>query len=211
MKKHWFWFVEVLIWLLILFSLASVIMIGRYSQRKDFNTYQIFLPDVDGLTNGSPVRLMGIQVGYVNQVDIVGEDVYVKFIVTQRNVKIPLGATATVEFTGLGGSKSLELYPPNEKPVIQSKFIITKSPKRINDSAGVLNDMFNQIIEITYTVSNFMDKIGVIKTQKCYNGDKNPSFEKIIDDSSEWLDRAQEQTEKLNQKIKGIKQKNKGK
>ncbi len=123
------------IWLAILFLIASTIILGIFHYRKSFNTYQIFLSDVDGLINGSPVKLMGIQVGYVNQIDIVGEDVYVKFIITTPKVKLPYGSVATVEFSGLGGSKSLELYPPKQKTAAASKFIVVQRPKRIHDSA----------------------------------------------------------------------------
>ena len=204
--------IEVLIWILILFSVSSVIMISRYNHRKHYNTYQIFLPDVDGLISGSPVKLMGIQVGYVNQIDIVGEDVYVKFIITDPKVKVPYGSVATVEFSGLGGSKSLEIYPPKEKPAPSSKFIIAQSPKRIHDSLGLLNDMFDQFIEITYSVSNFMDKIGVIKDQKCYNKvDPCDTIDKILNDSNNWLDKAQAQCERFNHRIKKGKEVKNGK
>lgn len=212
MKKHWFWLIEVFVWILILFSVSSLIMISRYNHRKNFNTYQIFLPDVDGLISGSPVRLMGIQVGYVNQIDIVGEDVYVKFIITEPKVKVPYGSVATVEFSGLGGSKSLELYPPTEKPPSSSKFIIAESPKRIHDSFSMLNNMFDQFIEITYSVSNFMNRIGVIRGQKCYNTtDPCETIDKILNDSNNWIDKAQVQCEKLSDKIKKLKKDKNGK
>ena len=122
MRRHVFWIVELFIWLLILFLVSGGLMLAKYNYKKQFNTYQIFLPDVDGLINGSPVKIMGIQVGYVNQLDIVGEDVYVKFIITEKDVKIPSGSVATVEFSGLGGSKSLELYPPKNNINPSGKF-----------------------------------------------------------------------------------------
>lgn len=197
MKKHWFWMIEVLIWLLILFLVSGGIMFARYNYRKNFNTYQIFLTDVDGLIAGSPVKLMGIQVGYVNQIDIVGEDVYVKFIITESKVKVPPGSVVTVEFSGLGGSKSLEIYPPTKAQPSSGKFIIVQSPKRLNDSFGVLNDMFEQIAELTYTVSNFMDEVGVIQRQKCYNEIGINSADGILNDANNWLDRAQKQCERF--------------
>ena len=146
MKKHLFWIVELFIWLLVLFLVSNVIMFSKYNYKQNFDTYQMFLPDVDGLINGSPVKIMGIQVGYVNQLDIVGEDVYVKFVTTEPDIKIPAGSIATVEFSGLGGSKSLEIYPPTSDKNYSGKFIIPQSPKRIHDSLGLLNDMFDKAI-----------------------------------------------------------------
>jgi ABC-type transporter Mla subunit MlaD len=190
------WILELFVWLLILFAVSGGILFARYNHRKNFDTYQIFLPDVDGLIKGSPVKILGIQVGYVNQLEIVGEDVYVKFIVTEKNVRVPAETIATVEFSGLGGSKSLELYPPNAKSIPTDKFIVPQAPKRIHDSLGVLNDMFNQVIDITYTVSHFMNKVGIIKDETA--GDIKPqSADGMLNNSNNWLDNAQKQCDKL--------------
>lgn len=207
MKRHMFWIVELFVWFLILFLVSSGIMLFRYSYKKNFNTYQIFLPDVDGLINGSPVKILGIQVGYVNQIDIVGDDVYVKFIITDAKVKIPRGSKATVEFSGLGGSKSLELYPPAPNEAASDKFIISQSPKRIHDSLGVLNDMFDQVVGIAYSVSHFMDQIGIIKSKKANNGDwHSRTAEDFLNFTNKKIDKMQEQSDKLSDKIKKVKE-----
>jgi len=163
MKRRLLWFIEVFVWLFILFLVSCGIMFAKYNYKQTFDTYQIFLPDVDGLIVGSPVKLMGIQIGYVNQLDITGEDLYVNFIITDTDVKIPRGAKATVEFSGLGGSKSLELYPPSPADKESSMFIVPQPPKRIHDSLGLLNDMFESAIDIAYDISHFMEKMGFIK------------------------------------------------
>lgn len=199
MKRQFFWIVELFIWLLLLFFVAGGIMFLRYNYKKNFNTYQIFLPDVDGLINGSPVRLMGIQIGYVNQVNIVGEDVYVRFIITNPNAKIPRGTTATVEFSGLGGSKSLELYTPKSDETISDKFIIAQNPKRIHESLGLLNDMFNKLMNIIYTTSHFMKEVGIIQSKAA---PKNPEeINEILNYSNQWLDRALEKENKIAEKL----------
>lgn len=203
MKKHLLWIVELFIWLLILFLISGVIILVKYNYKKNLNTYQIFLPDVDGLINGSPVKLMGINIGYVNQINIVGEDVYVKFIITNSDVKIPHGSSATVEFSGLGGSKSLELYPPEAKKNLPDKLLNPQSPKRIHDSIGLLNDMFNQFIDIAYNVSRFMDKVGIIGQSNEFNDKNAQSINKFLDYSNNLLDKYQKQTDKFYSKING--------
>lgn len=226
MKRHFFWIVEVFVWLLILFLVSSGIISAKYIYKKNFNTYQIFLPDVDGLIVGSPVKFMGIQIGYVNQLNIVGEDVYVKFIITEPNIKVPYGSTATVEFSGLGGSKSLELYPPKAEKNYTSKFIIPQSPKRIHDSLGLLNDMFDKFIDITYTVSHFMDKVGIIKIhglsqknkiklteqiQQIQQSKQTKSAQGFLETSNCWLDKATEQCNKFSDKMTNWKEGKNGK
>lgn len=209
MRKHLFWIVELFIWLLILFMVSGTIMLAKYNYKKNFNTYQIFLPDVDGLIDGSPVRLLGIQVGYVNQVAIVGDDVYVKFIVTQKGVKIPRGSSATVEFYGLGGSKSLEIYPPTENASYLDKMLIAQNPKRIHDSLGLLNDMIDKLMRITYDVSHFMDEVGIIKNQAKTKAvqpkTEQKSIIEFLEFSNAWMDKAQKRLEKFNKKIKEVK------
>lgn len=184
-------------------------MLVKYNYKKNINTYQIFIPDVDGLINGSPVRLMGINIGYVSQINIVGEDVYVKFIVTEPNVKIPYGSKVTVEFSGLGGSKSLELYPPAGSKSSSDKFLVTQAPKRIHDSLGLLNDMFDQLIDITYNISHFMDKVGMLKKENALNSRNTKTAEELLNASNKWLDKAQKQNNRIFRKINGEKDESK--
>lgn len=207
MKTHFFWIVEVFVWVLILFLISGGIMLSKMNYRKNFSTYQMFLPDVDGLINGSPVKMMGIQVGYVNQIDIVGEDVYVKFIITDKSVKIPYGSRATVEFSGLGGSKSLEIYPSENKS--SDRLINSQSPKRIHDSISLLYDMFDQIVEITYSVSNFMDKVGIIKAdhKTSVQNEKGRiqhvrNANDFLDFSDRWIEKTQKQVDNIGEKLK---------
>lgn len=188
-------------------------MLAKYNYKKVFNTYQIFLPDVDGLINGSPVKFMGIQIGYVNQIDIVGEDVYVKFIITKQGIRIPNGSAATVEFSGLGGSKSLEIYPPKKKEISYADKLITPlPPKRIHDSLGLLNDMFDKAMTLAYEISHFMNQVGIIKD----NADakklstESKSMNEVLDSANNWLDGAQKQRDKFSKKIKDIKDKKNG-
>lgn len=204
MKRHLFWIVELVIWLLILFLTAGLIMLSNYN--KKINTYQIFIPDVDGLINGSPVRLLGIQIGYVNQIDIVGEDVYVKFIITDKSVKLPAGSHVTVESAGLGGSKSLEIYPPEVSKPLSDKLIIVESPKRLHDSFGMLNNMFNQLFVISYDVSHFMEKISQIKSN--HFGKNKFTLEdtaNVLNFANHWLDTYTEKTNELYKKLNGEK------
>ena len=59
-----------------------------FKEKHDENDYQIFLQDVDGLIEGSPVRMMGIEVGYITKIKPTNNEVYVKFILTNPNVYI---------------------------------------------------------------------------------------------------------------------------
>ena len=92
------------------------------------------MPDVDGLVVGSPVKFMGVQVGYIEKIRVVREDVYVKIVITDKGVTLPKGSVATVEFNGMGGSKSLEVYPPSQESLAINKLIVVQPPTRLNDA-----------------------------------------------------------------------------
>ena len=100
---------ELLVWLIIVLFFVSITSTSFvFKEKHDENDYQIFLQDVDGLIVGSPVRMMGIEVGHITKIKPTNEEVYVKFVLTNKEVYIPQGTAATVEFSGMAGSKSLE-------------------------------------------------------------------------------------------------------
>lgn len=152
---HKYIWIEFGIWFFILCVAVVGIRIHHYHVQKELVTYQIFMPDVDGLIVGSPVKFMGVQVGYIDKVKIVANDVYLKLVITEDGVELPNGSVATVEFNGMGGSKSLEVYPPTEQSLATGKIIVVKDPIRLHDSIGLLNDMFDKIGSITSRLSFF--------------------------------------------------------
>lgn len=136
--------VEILIWVL---ALTLIILGGVFVHFKTFvepNLYTINFKDVDGITKGSPVRFMGINVGYVRKLASVDKSVAVQIYITKKDLKIPNGTLARVEFYGLGGSKSIELMPSNIK---EANGIITSDTIRIGDVTKQART-FVQILEI---------------------------------------------------------------
>ena len=136
---------EAVIWFMILCSVLLGIRIYNYKQAKSIKQYQIFLSDADGLIVGSPVKYMGVQVGYVSWAKPIDNKIYIKFVMDDKNLKLPNGVVANVEFSGLGGSKSLELYPPTESSLKTEKIIYIKDTFRLNDSVTLLDNMFSKI------------------------------------------------------------------
>lgn len=157
-----FVWLELGIWLLIIFFAAAGIRYKNYKTEKKLVTYQIFMSDVDGLIVGSPVKFMGVQIGYIDKIKIFFNDVYLKIVITDKNVKLPKGTIATVEFSGMGGSKSLELYPPTQQSSAQDKIIVVNNPVRLSDSLSLLADMFDKINSITVKMSFFAKETGVV-------------------------------------------------
>lgn len=158
-KLHFYAWIELLIWLLILCVAVGTIRFYQYKKAKELKTYQIFMPDVDGMIVGSPVKFMGVQVGYVQKIHIVNNNVYVKFVVTDKNASIPAGSVATVEFNGLGGSKSLEITQPTEETIASKQLIVINQPKRLHASISLLNEMFDKLDAIAIRSSYFLNQL----------------------------------------------------
>lgn len=181
---------ELLIWLIVICVIVGISTITYFiNEKKHENVYNIFMPDVDGLIVGSPVRAMGIEVGHVVKIKPTNEDVYVRFIITNKDFQLPHGTIATVEFSGMAGSKSLELYLPDETTYIDNNtpILSVDPPKRLQDAFGLLNDMFTKLGKIIKTSSYFaseLKKIDMPKTQSNGNITEFLQYsDKVLDDS----------------------------
>lgn len=197
MNKYLKWVIEAFIWFIIIFVIT---FIGVYLYDKNVtrkNTYYVFFQDVDGLIKGSPVKISGYQIGYVSDLKIINEDVFVTFIITNRNVEIPDRLTATVESTGMGGSKSLELYVPTSKSNSKN-FISTVEPRRVQDFYVYQNQIARNIVTMSSDFMSMFDDNMVRKMKEFLN---NPT---VIHGFSNTLDNVQEQENKfMNRKNRG--------
>ncbi len=163
---------EIIIWTILL-SIVFCGIIFTYSKIfVEPNIYDIDFKDIDGITKGSPVRFMGINVGYVRKLKSKNEHIKVQIIITEKNMKIPNGTVARVEFYGLGGSKSIELMPPDGSCDVG---ILTGSTIRINDVAQEAMGLVEIMEQIEKYIKN-LDKAGM---EKFFNEIKNTNDEKI--------------------------------
>lgn len=192
---------EFLIWLIIILIVVSASTIFFFVKEKSINDYNIFMPDVDGLIVGSPVRMMGIEVGHVTKIQPTNEEVFVKFILTDDSVKIPQGTVATVEFSGMAGSKSLELYLPDKTTYIDKNtpILTVEPPKRLHDALGLLNDMFDKLGAIIYTSSSFGEKLKHIDLQ---TGGNSGNVEEFLDYADKMVDDSNKRAEDFGKELK---------
>ena len=196
---------ELLFWLVVILIIVAISTFTYISKEKSStNDYQIFLQDVDGLIVGSPVRMMGIEVGHVTKIKPTNDEVYVKFILTNPDVYIPQGTAVTVEFSGMAGSKSLELYLPDKDTYIDNSVpvLVVAPPKRLHDAMGLLNDMYKKLTSIIYTSSSFGNKLKVIDMQTGSDADVNC----LLDFSNKFLDETNKKALNLNKNIEGMRE-----
>ena len=91
--------------------------------------------DVNGMRAGSAVQMMGLRIGQVEEITPVinGKDSYVKlrFVVTEKGVKIPYASTISIQQSGIIGEQFLEVTPPKTE-FIYGETNSTKTDIQIN-------------------------------------------------------------------------------
>lgn len=187
-------FIELSIWFLLLVFVLGIGYVAKqnYNQHK---TYQIFLQDVDGIIKGSPVRMMGIHIGYVRKVKIINDMVFVDFIINQDGIEIPKGSKVTVEFTGLGGSKSIEIYTPKDKVPKGSQTFEVQQPRRLGAALSLLDSMLEKISAIMFQCTSFTDSINRAFSQ-AETPKSNKPMSEVLNDTDSWLDETQKKMDK---------------
>ena len=199
---------EFLFWLIIILIIVAVFSTGKiFKDKYNQNDYQIFLQDVDGLIVGSPVRMMGIEVGHITKIKPTNTEIYVKFILTNPKVYIPQGTYATVEFSGLAGSKSLELYLPQKGDYIDNStpVLSIQPPKRLHDAMGLLNDMFKKLGSIIYTTSDFGTKIQSAEILPTHQVKKENNLKDFLKYTNEFLDDSNNKATQMRMSLEELK------
>jgi phospholipid/cholesterol/gamma-HCH transport system substrate-binding protein len=105
---------ELLVGLLLLvavvLALGGTIWIARGGLARGYPLYARF-PWGAGLKQGQPVLLAGVQVGFVDQVELIPDGTIAVKLQVQQQYKIPSGTTASVEANGIFGDQLVALTP----------------------------------------------------------------------------------------------------
>lgn len=96
---------------------------------------EVMFKDVNGIRPGSAVQMMGLRVGQVEEIKpvVTGDSSYIKlkFVITEKNIKIPRASMISIQQSGLIGEQFLEITPPKLKSVYipDSKTALSKGAK----------------------------------------------------------------------------------
>jgi phospholipid/cholesterol/gamma-HCH transport system substrate-binding protein len=108
-----------------------------------------------GLKQGQPVLLSGVNVGYVESVDIRSDGLLFVKLRVRKEYHIPLGTTATIEPNGFFGDQLIALHPqgPNPKVYAEHDTLLSGRPTpqlgdvlaRVDTIAGHLSVLTNAL------------------------------------------------------------------
>ncbi len=165
MKKKYILLIELLIWFFVLAAGLYFFFYNAAIKDNVKNSYYIFVEDAGGLVQGSPVRLMGINIGHVRDVKIFDNKVFVSFLITKDETELPRKVLATIEFYGLGGSTSLELMPAKDQGD-ESQVIMPSESYRVQDYWDGSELASNVMIDTYTSVGRSIDKADLINNKK---------------------------------------------
>ena len=195
--------IEIFVWCIIF---TAIFCVGIFSYSKIFiepNIYNIQFKDIDGITKGSPVRFMGINIGHVKKLEPGNGYINVQIIVTQKDMKIPNGTIARVEFYGLGGSKSIELMPADSNG---AQGIVSANTLRLHDIAMKAHG----IAAIVEAVENMVKGINQSTAEKIFEDLSNTESSKIHkfnSDLEEFETNITEKTDSIKKRQKDVNEK----
>ncbi len=192
--EHKRYIIEIAIWVILTIATLIFAFGLHYYLVVYKNTYNLQFTDIDGIIKGSPVRLMGVVIGHVRNLNLKNEDIIVQIVVTKKGVKIPNGSKATIAFTGIIGSKSIEIMPPESEGDFDG--IIAQNPVRIKEffkSFDIMNDALQGLLSGANKVAT-EENLGLLRAFS-----QDPDFSPI----DEILDGTDKIQKKSSEKIQG--------
>jgi phospholipid/cholesterol/gamma-HCH transport system substrate-binding protein len=102
--------VGLLLLVAVVLAIGGTIWIARGGLSQGYPLYARF-PWGAGLKQGQPVLLAGVQVGFVNRVELIPDGTITVTLQVQEQYRVPSGTTATVEANGIFGDQLIALTP----------------------------------------------------------------------------------------------------
>ena len=197
MKKQVFWITEIIFWGVLIVGLA-MLGISRFMRHEaSLEVINLAFDDTDGLIVGSPVKFLGVRVGYVSKLKLQKDSAIVRVVISKKGVKIPRGSVASVEFSGLAASKSLEIHPPKEKinhDITTQETIriqnVLENQRNISQNIIDMSNNFNEVIK----QNNVNQLKRLLKSQEIFH-----MANSALDDINHFEDEAQK---KLDERAK---------
>ncbi|MEB3245510.1 MAG: MlaD family protein [Vampirovibrionales bacterium] len=121
-----------------------------------------YVSQASSVKPGTPVRLLGVDVGVVNDVQLQENNVRLAVRTAPGALAIPPGTRATVQFKGLAGGNSIDLIPPSPEPTAPEDRLLAKAELRdtirLRDFFETQNDLAIALIEGTQATERVLSQ-----------------------------------------------------
>ena len=131
---------------------------------NQYTFYKTYFDDTGGLDQKSPVRIAGVDVGWVEKITLLDAGKAVVDIRVNKKNKLSRNAYATISQEGLIGTKILEIDPGDSSTGLlipgSTLSMPGKSPASVSDLLDQFRDIASNIGDIALSIK------GVVSTQK---------------------------------------------
>lgn len=152
---------DILLWLFLLLLLAyGVYFFAVALPAQGGQRITLHFRNANEISKGSPVRLMGTDIGFVSDLHIRQDHVEVTVQTYPNTLEIPSGSSFNILFTGLGGSKSIEVVVPNNpKPLVNGQPVYRiEEPVTMRDTLNASIDMTQSLQQGAENIADFFGK-----------------------------------------------------
>ncbi len=113
--------------------------------KDQFFTYKAYFDDISGLTVKAPVKIAGVEVGWVEHIRLLEDGKAELLMRINKNIRLAKNAHAMVHQDGLIGTKNLEIDPGDPSTGMLMPGSVLAMPGRTPASVGELLDQFRDI------------------------------------------------------------------
>lgn len=152
---------DIALWVFLTLLLAfAIYQLAVTLPAKNGQTIVLSFRDANEISKGSSVRMMGTEIGFVDDVRILQDHVEIKVQTYPDTLKIPSGARFTILFTGLAGAKSIEIdLPTNPRPEVDGHpLYLVEEPIRMKDTLNASIDVTQALQKGAENITDFFGK-----------------------------------------------------
>lgn len=199
----------------------GIFMLGnKEALFKDTYTVKAYFQNIEGLRNGAPVRLSGIDVGAVKEIKIIGDTISVLEVsmrlLTEIDKFIRKDTYAEIQTEGLVGNKfvSLKMGGGKAEQVEDGGKILSREPVSfadiIEETQGIMaytKEMTENLADIVYKINHGEGTIGkILNDEELYYAATNltNSADKSLLSITAELNRVTEQFDKLGEGVGSV-------
>lgn len=141
-----------------IFLYLSVNVKSLRFDKYQYYTYKAYFDDTGGLTIKSPVKIAGVDVGWVENINLLDNGKAEVIMRVSKDNKLAKNAYATIHQDGLIGTKNLEIDPGSSATGYILPGGVLSMPGKTPASVGELLDQFRDIAstiqDITYAIKS---------------------------------------------------------
>lgn len=191
--------------------IAGVVFLQDIIYSGNREEITIKFPTTDGLDPGDKVKINGIAVGKITNIDLVEDGVMVKTLIQLPEFTLKEGTEFIASESSLMGGHHLEIIPgKSDKDLNFSEIQFGRTG---NSIFGMINEAKDLVIDLSTTVKYINDNLDIIDSTKALitNSDQvMQNINNLVDDNSKSVQKIMQSLHKSTQSLEAIFTKHQG-